>query len=156
MRNTANETAAMLNRKTLFDDPFLVGFDRILDRMHTLNTKQTNYPPYNIIKTGEDTYLIEIAVAGFDEEDFDIELHDGVLTVRAEIDATEEKTDYLHRGIAARNFERKFTLADTIEVEGVSLHQGMLTINLQNVIPEHKKPRKIAIAKAEPQFLSED
>ena len=155
MRNTANETAAMLNRKTMFDDPFLVGFDRILDRMHTLNTKQTNYPPYNIIKTGEDTYLVEIAVAGFEEEDFDIELHDGILTVRGEVTPTEMETDYIHRGIAARNFERKFTLADTIEVEGVTLHQGMLTIELRNVIPEHKKPRKIAIGNADKQLLQE-
>lgn len=152
MRNTANETAAMLN------DPFLVGFDRIFDRMHSLNTlqtKQTNYPPYNIIKSGEDTYLVEIAVAGFDEEDFDIELHDGVLTVRGEVGQTEMETDYIHRGIAARNFERKFTLADTIEVEGVTLHQGMLTIKLRNVIPEHKKPRKIAISNTEKQLLTE-
>lgn len=152
MRNTANETAAMLN------DPFLVGFDRIFDRMHSLNTlqtKQTNYPPYNIIKSGEDTYLVEIAVAGFDEEDFDIELHDGVLTVRGEVNQTEMETDYIHRGIAARNFERKFTLADTIEVEGVTLHQGMLTIKLRNVIPEHKKPRKITIGNAEKQLLQE-
>lgn len=147
--------------QTFPNDALLVGFDRIFDRMHTLNKlqpKQSNYPPYNIIKTGEDTYLIEMAVAGFDEDDFDIELHDGVLTIRAEIDTSDTETNYLHRGIAARSFERKFTLADTIEVEGVSLNMGMLTVRLLNVIPEEKKPRKIPIgisAKTEKQLLTE-
>ena len=142
----------------LLNDPLFIGFDNIFNKMNRLNkTATSNYPPYNIIKTGEDTYLIEMAVAGFDEDDFDIELHNGQLTIRAEIDQSDTETDYLHRGIAARSFERKFTLVDTIEVEGVSLHQGMLTVRLQNVIPDSKKPRKILVGRQlNPELLTEN
>ena len=139
----------------LRNNSLLVGFDRIFDRMDDMRMlTQPKYPPYNIIKTGENSYLIELAVAGFDEDDFDIELHDGVLTVRAEI-ADQEEPEYIHKGIAARSFERKFTLADTVEVENVSLHQGMLTIKLVNVIADEKKPKKIPISKNEKTFLTE-
>ena len=141
----------------LLNDPFFIGFDSMFNKLNQLEKANvTNYPPYNLIKTGEDTYLIELAVAGFDEEDFDIELHDGVLTVKAEVGETDTSTNYLHKGIAARNFVRKFTLADTVEVDGVSLHQGMLTIRLNNVIPEEKKPKKILIGRQlDPELLTE-
>lgn len=131
----------------LLNDPFFIGFDNLVNKLQNTTGTATNYPPYNLIKTGEDSYLIELAVAGFDEEDFDIELHDGVLTIKAELGDADTSTNYLHRGIAARSFVRKFTLADTIQVEGVSLHQGMLTVRLQNVIPEEKKPKKIPIGR---------
>jgi molecular chaperone IbpA len=147
----------MLTRKyntDLLNDPFFIGFDTIFDKLEQINKANvTNYPPYNLIKTGEDTYLIELAVAGFDEDDFDIELHDGVLTIKAEVGESGVDTNYLHKGIAARSFVRKFTLADTIEVGGVSLHQGMLTIRLNNVIPDEKKPKKILIGKQPKQEL---
>ena len=141
----------------LLNDPFFIGFDSMFNKLNQLEKANvTNYPPYNLIKTGEDTYLIELAVAGFDEEDFDIELHDGVLTVKAEVGETDTSTNYLHKGIAARSFVRKFTLADTVEVDGVSLHQGMLTIRLNNVIPEEKKPKKILIGRQlDPELLTE-
>jgi len=141
----------------LLNDPFFVGFDKMFDKMHNMNRVNTsNYPPYNLIKADEDTYLIELAVAGFDEEDFDVELHDGVLTIKADVRDNELKTTYLHKGIAARSFERKFTLADTIQVEGASLHQGMLTIRLKNVIPDEKKPKKILIGRQlDPELLVE-
>lgn len=130
----------------LLNDPFFIGFDSILNKLnHIEKSNASNYPPYNLIKTGEDTYLIELAVAGFDERDFDIELHDGVLTIKAEVGEFDTATNYLHKGIAARSFVRKFTLADTIIVDGVSLHQGMLNIRLNNVIPDEKKPKKIFI-----------
>ena len=124
-----------------------VGFDRIFDEMDRVfqNSKSNTYPPYNIIRAKEDTYLIEIAVAGFDKNDFDIELHKGILTVRADVTASDVETNYIHKGIAARNFERKFTLADTVQVDSVSLHQGMLTIRLVNIVPEELQPKKIAI-----------
>jgi molecular chaperone IbpA len=132
----------------LLNDPFFIGFDSIFNKLNQIEKANiTNYPPYNLIKTGEDTYLIELAVAGFDEKDFDIELHNGVLTIRAEVTETDTATNYLHKGIAARSFVRKFTLADTVEVDGVSLHQGMLTVKLVNVIPEEKKPKKILIGR---------
>lgn len=141
----------------LLNDPFFIGFDSIFNKLNQLEKANvSNYPPYNLIKTGEDTFLIELAVAGFDEEDFDIELHNGVLTIKAEVGESDTATNYLHKGIAARSFVRKFTLADTIEVDGISLHQGMLTVRLQNVIPEEKKPKKILISKrAEAELLTE-
>ena len=120
----------------LLNDPFFIGFDSIFNKLNNINKVDVpNYPPYNLIKTGDTSYNIEFAVAGFDEEDFYIELHDGILTIRAVVQQNDGEVKYLHKGIAARSFERKFTLADTIEVEGVSLHQGMLTVRLQNIIP---------------------
>lgn len=138
----------------LLNDPFFIGFDSILDKLNHSQTNISNYPPYNLIKTGNDTFIIELAVAGFDEEDFDIELHDGILTIQAEVKDSDVSTNYLHKGIAARNFVRKFTLADTIQVTGVSLHQGMLTVQLYNAIPEEKKPKKIPISSG-PELLTE-
>lgn len=142
--------------------PDLVGFDRIVERMNAFNQPQANqnkYPPYNVIKTGEETFLVEMAVAGFSEEDFDIELHDSVLTISANMSAVDEDAIYLHKGISTKNFERSFTLADTVRVDSVELAQGMLTIRLVNEIPEEKKPRKIKIKSGsggnEKEFLTE-
>lgn len=130
----------------MFNDPLFVGFDRILNRMHSATPGQThNYPPYNIVKVDEDNYAIELAVAGFVESDIDIEIKEGILYVLGEKAAKEEDTDYLHKGISARSFHRSFTLSDTIVVRGADLQQGILTISLENIVPEEKKPRKIAI-----------
>lgn len=141
----------------LRNDPLFVGFDRIFDRVNAA-TKLANvqkYPPYNIIKTDENNYLIELAVAGFGPDDVDIELHNGVLTISGKVETSSEDK-YVYKGIANRSFERKFTLADTVEVEGVDLNQGILTVKLKNVIPEEKKPRKIPIGKpVEKQLLTE-
>jgi molecular chaperone IbpA len=148
-----------MNYNILKNDPFFVGFERLFDRLETANRLEvsaTKYPPYNIIKTGENSYLIEIAVAGFDEDDFDIETHNGILTVRGNVSGIDEDATFIYKGIAARSFERKFNIADTVIVENVSLHQGMLTIRLVNDIPEEKKPRKITITRSEPQFLTEE
>lgn len=146
----------MTIEQLLRTDPFFVGFERIADRMNEaakLSTVQ-KYPPYNIIKTDENTYLVELAVAGFNEDDLDIELHNGVLTIKGDV-YTDEK-DYIFKGIANRNFERRFTLADTVQVETVELKQGILTISLKNIIPDEKKPRKILIGKPiEKQLLTE-
>lgn len=148
----------MTIEQILRNDPLFVGFDRIFDRAATASriSNTQKYPPYNIIRTGENTYLIELAVAGFKEEDFDIELHDGILAVKANVSAVDEDAEYIFKGIAARSFERSFTLADTMEVDSVTLEQGMLTIRLVNIIPDEKKPRKILIRKpAEKQLLTE-
>lgn len=150
----------MTIEQLLRNDPFFVGFERIYDRVNSVNRltgSQQKYPPYNIVKTGENTYLIELAVAGFKEEDFDIELHNGVLTIKGDVATDEEDSEYIYRGIAARGFERKFTLADTVVVDSVSLDQGMLTVRLVNEIPEEKKPRKIQIRGTPPekQLLTE-
>lgn len=143
---------------SMLEDPFFIGFDSLLNKVnsHAKSYQASNYPPYNLIKTGENSYLIELAVAGFDEEDFDIQLQDGVLTIKGEVGTSEFETEYLHKGIAARSFERRFTLADTVKVEGASLNQGMLTIRLVNQIPEEKKPIKILVGRQlDPELLTE-
>lgn len=108
--------------------------------------KVNSYPPYNIIKVDDENYFIELAVAGFDKEDFDIEINKHVLSVKATVsENTEKNVDYVFKGIAARSFERKFTLASTVTVESVKLNQGILTIRLKNVIPDEQKPKKIIV-----------
>ena len=136
--NTRTLNASMLN------DPFFIGFDRMIERMREQTPGQSNYPPYNIVKTDENFYELQLAVAGFTQDDLDIEVKDGVLTVEGKKDTEEERT-YLHKGISARAFRRTFTLSDTIIVSGADLTDGILTVSLENVIPEEKKPRKIEI-----------
>lgn len=146
--NTRTFRADMLN------DPFFIGFDRMIDRMREQTPGQTNYPPYNIVKTDENFYQLEIAIAGFNQEDLEIELKEGILTVEGRKERDDEK-DYIHKGISARAFRRTFTLSDTIVVNGADLVDGILTIELENVIPEEKKPRKIEINRGgrEPELL---
>jgi molecular chaperone IbpA len=148
----------MTIEQILRNDPFFLGFERIFDRAATANkivNNQQKYPPYNIIKDEENSYTIELAVAGFCEDDFDIELSDGILTIKGIVGESDLNTNFVYKGIAARSFERKFTLADTVEVDSVSLKQGMLTIKLLNIIPDEKKPRKIPIGKpADKQLLT--
>lgn len=127
-----------------------VGFDRLfsmLDGVGQPEQAQT-YPPYNIERTGENTYRITMAVAGFDEKELSIEAHAHVLTVKGEKseEETSDKSEYLYRGIAKRAFERRFQLADHMEVRAASLKNGLLHIDLLRNIPETLKPRRIAIA----------
>lgn len=137
----------------LLNDPFFIGFDRVLDRMHQQIPGQTNYPPYNIVKVDDDNYHIEIAVAGFTRDELDVELKEGVLSVEGKKEDKETEGNYLHRGISARQFRRTFTLSDTIVVRGAEFLDGILTIELENVIPEEKKPRKIAIGSEDKKLL---
>jgi molecular chaperone IbpA len=129
---------------TMFNDPFFIGFDRMLNRMQAPTPGQGNYPPYNIIKTEDEHYELQLAIAGFTYDDLDITLKDGVLTINGS-QSEEDPRNYIHRGISARNFNREFTLMDTIVVNGAALEDGILTVELENVIPEEKKPRKIDI-----------
>lgn len=145
MTNARRFTADLIN------DPFFIGFDRMLDRMKDATPGQNNYPPYNIVKVDDDNYVIELALAGFNDEEIEIEVKDGVLSVEGRKDE-ETETKYLHKGISARHFRRTFNLADTIVVGGAEMNNGILTIELENVIPEEKKPRKIAISRA-PELL---
>jgi molecular chaperone IbpA len=126
-----------------------VGFDRLfslLDQATSADSAPT-YPPYNIERTAENAYRISIAVAGFGESDLSIESKEHALTVRGEKQANDngEKREVLHQGIAARAFERRFQLADYVQVTGASLENGLLHIDLVREIPEAKKPRQIAI-----------
>ena len=147
----------MTYTSALANDPMFLGFDRIFDRMHTLNRidqNQGKYPPYNIIKSGDNHYEVEMAIAGFTEDDVDITVEDGVMTIAGSRNISE--TEYLHKGISSRSFKRTFTLADTIVVQDAELKDGILHVHLENVIPDEKKPRKIAISKStEKSFLSE-
>lgn len=124
-----------------------VGFDRLaalLDSTLKSDSVSTGYPPYNIEVLEENHYAITLALAGFAEEDLDIQVEKGVLTVRGKKTADKQAT-YLHQGIANRSFERKFNLADHIEVKGANLNNGLLTINLLKEVPEAMKPRSIPI-----------
>jgi molecular chaperone IbpA len=127
-----------------------VGFDRLFSLLDQASTSEAapTYPPYNIERTAENAYRITIAVAGFGETDLAIESKENTLTVRGEKQANEngEKREVLHQGIAARAFERRFQLADYVQVTGASLENGLLHIELVREIPEAKKPRQIAIS----------
>jgi molecular chaperone IbpA len=139
----------MTYTSALANDPLFVGFDRIFDRMHTLNRieqNQVKYPPYNIIKTDDNHYEVEMAIAGFTQDDLDITVEDGVMTIVGSKEQ-EDDTEYLHKGIGTRSFKRTFTLADTIVVQDAELKDGILHVHLENVIPDEKKPRKITISR---------
>jgi molecular chaperone IbpA len=126
-----------------------VGFDRLFSMLDSLATPEgvQTYPPYNIERTGEDAYRISMAVAGFSEKEISLEAHRNVLTVKGEkTDEQNEAGEYLYRGIASRAFERRFQLADHVEVTGAELKNGLLHIDLKRNIPEELKPRKIAIS----------
>ena len=126
-----------------------VGFDRLFTMLDSLAQPEggQSYPPYNIERTGDDAYRISMAVAGFSESEISIEAHRNVLTIKGERteDSKEGGNEVLYRGIAARTFERRFQLADHVEVTGAALKNGLLHIDLKRNIPEEMKPRKIAI-----------
>ena len=143
-------------------DKFFVGFEDTAAQMQKLHDDLTknipNYPPYNIRKNGENSYTIEVAVAGFGESEIDIEIDGGKLIVKGNVvGATDEVEDnFLFKGIATRAFTRAFAVDDQIEVKNAELFNGMLKIALERIIPEEKKPKKIAVkAKGEKQFLAE-
>ena len=129
-----------------------VGFDRlanILDNV-TRTDSSSSYPPYNIEKTGEDAYRITIAVAGFTDDELTIEARDGQLVISGKKAETEAETNYLHRGIATRAFEKRFQLADHVRATDAITQNGLLHVDLVREIPEALKPRKIEIAKSRP------
>ena len=130
-----------------------VGFDRladVMDRTLSADISAPTYPPYNIEKTGDDAYRISIAVAGFAADDLSVEVRDGAVIVSARKAEEDGDRSYLHRGIATRAFERKFTLADHVRVDGASHVDGMLHVDLVREVPEALKPRRIEIAKSAP------
>ena len=127
--------------------PYAVGFDRVFDQLNTYaanNATSTGFPPYNIRKGGEYTFVIDMTLAGFSKKDIEIEVTEGLLTVRS-IKENDENDSNIYRGISYRKFNRKFTLADDIVVNDASLENGMLEITLERIVPDEKKPRKITI-----------
>ena len=141
----------MLN--TTFDSiwrdisPFAVGFDRTFDTLGLLassRAKETNYPPYNIRKISEDQYAIELAVAGFEDKDMDVELVEETLTINGNR-PKESGEGLLHQGLAARDFVKKFVLSDDMVIKGAALSNGMLYVGIERIIPDEKKPQKIKL-----------
>ena len=126
-----------------------VGFDRLTDMLDSLGQFDTGvaYPPYNIERTDESHYRISLAVAGFAEKDLNVEVKEGVLTVKGMRDAEkhDEQRRYLYQGIAGRSFERRFQLAENVEVKGARLENGLLHVDLERVVPEEKKLRRVTI-----------
>ena len=122
-----------------------IGFDRLFQMLDAASENDTGYPPYNIERTGENAYRITMAVAGFSNDELKVEAKESTLTVSGEKKPDTAQRTFLHRGIAARNFERRFQLADYVEVGSASFENGLLNIELQRNIPERMKPRQIAI-----------
>lgn len=134
-------------RLTLFDSPLFLGFDHLEETFQRMRkTSGDGYPPYNIEQTGEKTLRITLAVAGFTMETLDVEIDQTQLTIRGQQKDDTERV-YLHRGIAARQFQRSFVLADGMEVKGAALDNGLLHIDLEQVVPE-KSARKVEIKNA--------
>ena len=142
------------NNLSLFDNfnqltPYAVGFDRVFHRLNDYienNASSTGFPPYNIQKVEDFKYNIEMALAGFDKKDIEVEVADGVLTIRSVKETNDESDEWtLHKGISSRKFNRKFTLADDIVVGDAKLENGLLSITLEQIVPDEKKPRLIEV-----------
>src|SRR6185437_6973203 len=135
-----------------------IGFDRLARLMDTAVSapEASSYPPYNIEKTGDDTYRLTMAVAGFRPEDIEMIVKDNALVVSGRVNGEAQKGEVLYRGIAGRAFERRFVLADHIVVEGADLQNGLLHVGLKRVVPEALKPRKITIGGAAPTAIAND
>ena len=134
--------------------PFSIGFDDMFDQFENMLgngglSTQSNYPPYNIRKTGNDKYSIEIALAGFNKKDVEVEFEDNLLTVRTKqvnkSDNNNADGEIIHKGISQRQFARSFTIADDVKVGGAELKDGLLTIACERIVPEHKKKKLIEI-----------
>jgi len=137
-------------------DKFFVGYDDQFNRMAKMHDDLTksipNYPPYNIKKTGDTTYVIELAVAGFARQDIEIELADGKMLIKGNVksDDADNVENFLFKGIANRSFTRAFALDDQIEVKDAEMLNGMLQVFLERIIPEHKKPKKVEVKEKAP------
>jgi molecular chaperone IbpA len=129
-----------------------IGFDRLFDVLEgaARSNATDNYPPFDIERQGDDAYRITLAVAGFKQDEIELTAQQNLLTVTAKKAGSEEGRNFVHRGIALRAFERRFELADYVQVSGASLADGLLTIDLVREVPEAMKPRKVAIGGAQP------
>ena len=128
--------------------PFTIGFDDIFDTFETLSTSNTfsnSYPPYDIVKVDDYKYNVELAVAGFSKGDIKVDYADNTLTIESKKETKEEEDKFIHKGISKRYFKRSFTIADDVVVNGAELKDGLLTIELEKILPEGKKPKTIEI-----------
>jgi molecular chaperone IbpA len=148
----------MKNNLSIFNNlrPLTVGFDNVFDQLEYMMEDRffekgtvANFPPYNIVKTGENTYDVELALAGFNRKDIEVEYRENQLTVKSKKQEKADETDpdgnMIHRGISKRMFSRSFTVANDVEVKGAELKDGLLKVSLERIIPDHKKAKTIEI-----------
>lgn len=130
----------------LFKDPFFIGFNHTLDRLNSIHNASAHqsYPPYDIVKIDEDTYRVDLAIAGFDKKDVEVSVDNGTLIIKGEV-GTETTEEVLHKGIATRKFTRTFALGEYMEVIAAEFKNGMLSVSVERVVPEEKKPKTIKI-----------
>jgi molecular chaperone IbpA len=145
------------NQLSIFNQlrPITVGFDNVFDHFERMfnddffNVPTVNYPPYNIVKTGANTYNVEVALAGFSRDDVSVEFAEGILTIKSKDKTASDKTDadgdIIHKGISKRYFSKSFTVSDDVEIKGAELKDGLLTVSLERIVPESKKARVIEI-----------
>jgi len=127
-----------------------IGFEPILnelERIHSAGRAQDNYPPHNVVKVDDENFIIELAVAGFSEEDIQVEVKDGILLVMAEHSEKDER-EYAHKGISSRKFEKSFRLSEFVVIDGANLVNGILVVNARVEVPDERRPRKIEIGSA--------
>ena len=145
----------MKNNLSIFNNlrPYTVGFDDWFDHFEHMmddsffGRSVANFPPYNIVKTGENTYDVELALAGFNKKDIEVEYKENLLTVKSkkQEETKDEDGNIIHRGISKRMFSKSFTIANDVEVKGAELKDGLLKVSMERIIPEHKKAKSIAI-----------
>jgi molecular chaperone IbpA len=145
------------NQLSIFNQlrPVTVGFDNVFDHFERMfnddffNVPTVNYPPYNIVKTGVNTYNVEVALAGFSRDDVSVEFAEGILTIKSKDKTVSDKQDadgdIIHKGISKRYFSKSFTVSDDVEIKGAELKDGLLTVSLERIVPESKKARVIEI-----------
>ena len=135
----------MVNTFTLdlFKDPFFIGWDRHFKDLEKVMHNSTNYPPYNLVEVGDDTYMIELAFAGFKKEEVSVEQENNVLTIKCS--SGEDSNKYIHKGIGARDFSRTFSLSEYMIVAGVTMENGVLRVLVIRDVPEEAKPKKFEI-----------
>jgi molecular chaperone IbpA len=145
------------NQLSIFNQlrPITVGFDNVFDHFERMfnddffNVPTVNYPPYNIVKTGANTYNVEVALAGFSRDDVSVEFAEGILTIKSKDKTASDKPDadgdIIHKGISKRYFSKSFTVSDDVEIKGAELKDGLLTVSMERIVPESKKARVIDI-----------
>ncbi len=136
----------MVSNTFMFPRNAFLGFDHIFDELERVATgAKDSYPPHNVVKTSDTTYQVELAIAGFNDSHIDIEVKDHVLYIKGNREARRDQNEYVHKGISGRKFEKSFRLSEYTEVSGANLKDGILTVDLEVVLPEEKRPRKIKI-----------
>ena len=145
------------NQLSIFNQlrPITVGFDNVFDHFERMfnddffNVPTVNYPPYNIVKTGANTYNVEVALAGFSRDDVSVEFAEGILTIKSKDKTASDKQDadgdIIHKGISKRYFSKSFSVSDDVEIKGAELKDGLLTVSMERIVPESKKARVIDI-----------